>query len=840
MKHPRNTLLLAALMLCGSWAWPAAAETTRNDEPSQSSSSDELDWLFSSDQDQRSEDPQNGTDPSSADGGPAGGSQTATDSGPDARETKGATDEAEPLNTIEVGKDDDSTRIVKPPPKRRAVDEIVVTATKRETDVRDIAGSVSALIGEQLEDAGIVNVEQITEAVPGVNLVETGSNEASSRRSITIRGISADNRQSETVGIFIDETPLTDPFLVIATADANPFDMATVEVLKGPVGTLFGGSSLNGAIRYIPNKPQYEEWSAKGFAELRSFEHGGMEPVFGAAANIPVPGRSDMALRLTGVETRIAGWVDNENPSFTERDYNPSNQRSLRAQFAWQPREDLDFGLMWLSQDTTGYGYALTSASRAGRYESTAEPQQSYATVGYDTLQLTGSWTNPLGELIFIASGSNKYVDGYYDATHQLTQDSPTSLLVSLYRGGGRVLSQELRLVSGTGGRWDWLIGLYNYNYALDIYGEASAGNALAESTPDALLNLLVTAPTSLLVTENGANASRLFVKGDVAEQSAFGETTWHINDSLDLTGGLRVYRFSYDAVSIFNGPLAFVTDPVGAAASGGTSNLPIEKTENGFSPKLSIKWQPLEELMAYATVARGFRFGGVNNIAHPEVPRVFESDALWSAETGMRAQWFDASLVTDITLFAIDWKNAQFNTFTSDGLYGYTDNVGRVEGRGVEGQLVWATPLEGLSLSLTAAHADIKTAEEFTAPNGATTPKDTPWPKAPKWQTMASLSYERAMLGARWRASLAHNYFGEARQILTSDSQIFGYATYGLQLTVKPDNTAWPSLALNVNNLTGVIGRTTVHDAPNGEPDYFAYTPPRNISLRATWNFDQ
>lgn len=320
---------------------------------------------------------------------------------------------------------------------------------------------------------------------------------------------------------------------------------------------------------------------------------------------------------------------------------------------------------------------------------------------------------------------------------------------------------------------------------------------------------------------------------------------SWRFAPDWQLTGGLRLYRFDYDLHVTFDGPICAATDP-SCVASALHSDLPLANQERGMSPKLSLKWDISDDLMAYATAARGFRFGGINPVSHPEIPLTYNSDSLWSYEVGTRSQWLDKTLIGDITAFYIDWTNAQFQTTTSDGLgFGYTDNVGAVKGRGLEGQLIWLTPVSGVKLTAIASFADIVTAADFTKTatgSTSTVPAGTRWPRAPKLQTTTMLDWTHLVGATELGIGATHTYLGKALQNFgaNGDVVIFGYSTLGLQFTAKPIGEGWwPELAVNVNNLKNIQGLNYSYDGAAGVGAHArTYTAPRNISVRLSFDF--
>ena len=153
---------------------------------------------------------------------------------------------------------------------------------------------------------------------------------------------------NQTVGQFIGDIPMTDPYSNYMTPDLDPFDLETVEVLKGPQGTYFGASALNGAIRYVPTRPQLGEWGFRGFAEGMQISEGGTGGTYAAAVTTPIG--DTLALRATGVVQEAPGYIDNLQRD--DRDADSRSKWSARGGLRWQPGERTDINLMFLQQES--------------------------------------------------------------------------------------------------------------------------------------------------------------------------------------------------------------------------------------------------------------------------------------------------------------------------------------------------------------------------------------------------------------------------------------------------------------------------------------------------------
>lgn len=694
------------------------------------------------------------------------------------------------------------------------LDEIVVTATKREESPRALASSVSVLTGDEMENLGLRDVEDIVNQVPGLTISDL--QQGATPKRITVRGISADFVTASTTGVFLDETPFNDATAPQAVLDVNPFDLYSVEVLKGPVGTLFGGSGLNGAIRFIPTPPTMSEWEFRAFAEAGVMPEGDVSQTYGGAINLPLLGRDDLALRLVATDRHSSGYMDSVHPEYMKENINTTDQQAQRAILRWEPLTRLIMSFMYVNQETLLDDIVRFTEKCCESLERTATPRPSPSLSKYQIYNVKGTWAFDWADLVVNLAQLDKEGDVQADFSYLADEDSPppTAKVPSVFNGTSHV--QEVRLVSSDdGGRWDWLVGLFNYRYGVDVLSSVEYDND-TQGTP------------------------ALIADGDfkIAEQALFGEVNWRFAEDFQLTGGVRGYRFAYDIFNETKGAGCVLVDPA-CPTTGFVATSHLTSTEPGINPKLSLKWQARPNLLSYFTLAKGFRFGGVNLIPHPESPTTYKSDSLWNLEAGTRSEWFDRTLITDLTAFALRWSDAQVAVTTSDGATTFIDNVGQVDGRGVEAQVIWFTPLTGVRLTVVPAYADIHTAAQFNS-GSQQVPAGTPWPFAPKLQTSTTLSWAGTLFDAtQVDVGLTHRYSSKALQQLTNRLEVFGFSTLGLQITAKPLSAGyWPELAINLNNLTDVRGETFKRlGLVTGTP-LTAYNEPRSATLRLTFHF--
>ena len=747
-------------------------------------------------------------------------------------------DSGPPAATIPVPQEDDGT----PEPSGTAtqLDDITVTASKRVASPRTLASSVSVLGGEQMEDLGLRDVADIVKQIPGVNIWDLQN--GTTPQKITVRGISSDLGTAATTGVFLDETPFTDATVAVSVLDMNPFDLSSVEVLKGPVGTLFGGSALNGAIRYIPQAPKPGEWELKSFGEVSTTKNGGLSDSYGAALNVPLFDRDDLALRLAGVQRHSSGVMDSVNDSYTKRDINSTDQTSLRGLLGWQALDRLQLTGMIVTQETEVDDVLRFTERSDSTTERSATAQPSPSVNEYQVYNLKGTWAFDWADLVFNVAQLDKRGALLADFSYLAQRSNPPRSAAVTLDYDGTSMVQEVRFVStDDGGDFDWIVGIFNYDY--DVLSEAGLITNNGAITPAGpafgpLLNALPPTSGVIFNQDNQIDAVHVESRARIAEQAAFGEVDWRFFEGLQLSAGLRAYRFTYDIDNTTRGAGCVLADPT-CPATFFVARANPTADEPGLNPRLSLKWQAGRDLMFYMTAARGYRFGGINLIPDPASPRTFKSDSLLNYETGVRTEWLERTLITDLTLFGIDWTDAQVSLISPNLPVAYVDNVGKVNGSGAEAQLIWLTPLPGVRLTVIPAYADIRTAAPFQS--GSTTlPPGMQWPLSPRFSASGTLSgnltlLERALLDA----SVTYRYMSEAPQQLSNTMQkVFGYSTWDFGLTLKSlAPTYWPELSINVNNITNERGVNFVTGYPPLE-NLTAYIEPRRATARLTFHF--
>ena len=711
------------------------------------------------------------------------------------------------------------------------IEEIIVTATKREESLREIPQSITAFAGDALEKSAIQSADQIVRMSPGVNLMDGGQQAA----HITIRGISSSQDANQTTGTIYGNVSLTDPYLQLVTLDPNPFDLKSVEILKGPQGTLFGAGGFGGAIRYVPAPPAFGVWETKYFAEYTSVNESDKgAPIFGAAVNIPIGSNDTVAARLVGIQRREPGFYDDTGRNL--KDINTLKQTGLRGALAWKPSDEWDIKLLYIYQTMSSgdYGFADNADGRLSRSSTpTASPTDNKFQLGNFSVNYAFDWATATSDTAVIKKSVtfNKDQRRTLDPGGLLSLLGVTGLQIDTVNDT-TTATQEFRLTSpaDSDSPWKWASGLF---------GSSEKYHAIiAVPATGPLLPINLPGTGTLLTPDGKVLLGTLNVDAKVQEIALFGELTRQLGDDWSLSLGARAYRTSSGGT----------VNNVGVAFTGIT---PTNETvvEKGISPKVSLSWHATEDIMSYATVSRGYRVGGVQPgivtiVAAGDAPKFFKSDSLMNYELGLRTSWLENTLHADLAAYYLDWRNPQTRVFSSkDGLSNYFTNVGRVAGKGIETSIEWLPPIEGVALTFGGSYNRTVTSVPFPLSDSNIVPTGTPFPQSPKWQTASTLAYSPDI--GDWKPSIAvtHTYLSRAISDLANQFPIFGYQQLDLNLSVVNPTLPWlPNLSIigtNILDERGVTSRTG--SAPGSATSNYieaTYNRPRAITVRISGKF--
>ena len=677
------------------------------------------------------------------------------------------------------------------------VEAVIVTAQKREQNLQDVPIVVNVVSGQQLQDAGVRDVKDLQVLTPGLSVT---SSSGGAQTSIRIRGVGTigDNPGLESsVGTVIDGVYRSRSG--VAFGDLG--ELERIEVLKGPQGTVFGKNTSAGVINVITKAPEFE-FHAEG--ELTAGNHDQR----GLAASVTGPLGETVAARLFVAKRDRDGYYTVRNgagPS-TQGDNDDQDVFTVRGQVSWLPTDALTFRLMadYTKRDehccldvTTSVGAtgaiidALAADAGLGRpadpfsriayanRESTQEIKDKGVSLQADweindDLTLTSitawrDWSNVQGNDIDFSSADlwSRPFDGQTYSKFE-------------------VFSQETRL-AGTAGPLDWMVGAYYSDEQLDSKNFTPYGVSY-ETYFGLLLSSGANPNTVSLLT--GLPAGTNYVPGqgplDTFDHSnkgwaLFTNNTWRIAEGLDLTFGLR---YSDDTKKVFSqyrntspgvACAAAIARPIPAAARAALcapgsdpafNNVDTRQKRSedrlGGTVKLSYRINP--DLMTYVSYASSHKSGGFNldrarlsaGVINPDTS--FPAETVESWEAGFKSQLFDRRLTLNAAAFDQTFKHFQLNTFT--GISFVVASIPKVTSKGVDMDLVWRTPIPGLTTTGGVTYA--VTQYGNFVPGAGVGPR-LPGSRlgyAPLWSASWSATYENDIgSNLKLRASLSGRY---------------------------------------------------------------------------------
>lgn len=704
--------------------------------------------------------------------------------------------------------------------------EIVVTATRRSTNLQDTALSVSALSGETLEEAGITSVADALQFVPGVSLTKNqpGQNE------FIIRGVGTSaSYQSltgaitnSTVSTYLGQVPVTST--VQKSPDYRFVDLNRIEVLRGPQGTLYGQSAMGGVVRYIPNAPDAKSFDATANSYLSVTEDGGNN--YGIDGTINIPFGENLALRAVGYSYNNSGFIDVVGTSQV-KDANKENTWGGRIALRWTPSDRLTIDLNYLHNDVDLKATQLISATYPVDF-SIFTPTV-VTPVSTDRLEV--QHRQPYQEVANLYSADILYNFDAFDAnlivarrdTDARSQFESAEIvgLTDVYFGNfqraeATSTTAELRLASNSKGKFlEWLVG----GYFEETNGLLSSRSV---STGDAfLLSLFGTFPGDV-VTDSGR---QIFYR----EYSAFGELTFNFTDKLALTVGARLakitndYQFKFARGSLEAARLALV----------GVSQKTSE-TVDTYRANLSYKIN--DDILLYTNVASGFRPGGFNlgRTLPTVIPdTTYVSDTLWNYEVGARTSWLDNRLLVNLALYRIDWDNIQLATFDPLTFYTATQNVGGARIEGAEAEISFAVTNE-LRLNANYSYTDARIVEDsplISANIGDSLPGT-----ARNTLTLSGDWQGRVTSDAELFARAAYRYVGKRASQLGAGNDMPEYSLVDLRFGVKMDNGL--TVAFFADNVTNKIAIQQSIAAGLANFSYKAINRPRTFGVNVGFDF--
>jgi len=592
------------------------------------------------------------------------------------------------------------------------IEEIIVTAQRREERLRDVPQSITALTDQTLERWQANDFSDYVGRVPGMNVV---TNQPGSSR-ITLRGLNTEG-VSATMATYVDETPLgSSTGLVnggVLAPDLDPFDIQRVEVLRGPQGTLYGAGALGGLIKFVTRAPSPDELEFRVQATGESTEEG--DESWGARALANVPLGDKAAIRMSGWLRSQGGFID--DPARGAEDINSTDTTGGRASFLVEPTNNLSLRLSALMQDIESDAANTANyfpdpfdpvAGDFDQFRGFSEPND----VSYKIYNATIDWDLGWASLLSATSWSELDQDYVPDFSGQF--GIPSFIDNTLRQDK---FTQELRLTSAETKHLEWLVGVFYTDEDGSIFQDV-----LLEVPPG---------------TPSGLNFG---LDSEYEELAGYGTVTYYFTPQFDVAAGLRYSTNDQTAVQF------------GTAAAAGTQDSDDSVTTYSLAPR----WRINDSTMLYARVASGYRPGGPNVLSQfGTIPPTFDPDEAVNYELGVKTDFFGGMLRLDAAAYFIDWDDIQLLIF--DGVVSGNGNGGTAESKGLE----WTAtllPVDGLSIQWSGAYNEAELTSD-TDPVLVGAVDGDPLPYSPEWTSSLDIDYEwdvftdaSAYVGGGWR----------------------------------------------------------------------------------------
>ena len=736
--------------------------------------------------------------------------------------------------------------------------EIVITAEKRESTVQDTPISLTAVSGADIQDRGLTDLGSLLQSVPGVSMRTSGPGMS----EFEMRGVASTGGNSPTVGFYYDDTPLTAPAatnegkIVISPA---LYDLNRVEVLRGPQGTLYGSGSMGGTIKVVPNPPNPDAFDASAEATFADTDHGGFDHAENAMINLPF-GAGLAAVRIVGSYSYDAGWIDRiviapgqfpvPTNGFTTRgnvlaapveadyhDVNDTARTTVRVSALIKPIDGLSIAPSFFHQKMTAGGLPYIDSDPG----TDAHYQPFDVAENYSDKFTLGSLNVKYATDLFEIASTTSYWTRHEPLIQDTSESWTTGLGITAYDASAGGLgaayayennqshqtTEEIRISSPakSNSRVKWVAGYFyeDFESFWDINFPAANGANVFGAT----------------------DLFAYFSPNKILQQSVFGEVTYNITEPFAITAGLR--RYHYDApVAVYqSGPVA-----------GGTTSTSTAEKDQGVTPKVSLSYDFNRDLLVYATASKGFRPGGgtgpvpTSGPASCETslqaaygtdqfvtgPISFKSDSVWSYELGEKLRAADNRVTVNASGYFENWSGVQQTNALSPCGYIYTANAGDAHIYGGELE-VQAVVVRGLVVSANTAYTHAALASSSLI--GSTFAPGTPIQDVPRWTSSASVSYRHGMTDTlAFMSRLDTNYVGSRTDETYSVNTLPSYELTNVRGGVEADH--WSAYVF-LNNLTdkrAFLNNATA-DAIN-LPTYnrVAVSQPRTVGVDLNYRF--
>lgn len=684
------------------------------------------------------------------------------------------------------------------------VEEIVVTAQKRQERLQDVPVPVTALNAQTLVDKGQLRLQDYYASVPGLNF----SMDNRGAPTLSIRGITTGAFVTPTIGFTVDDVPYGSAVALSSFSpapDIDPNELSRVEVLRGPQGTLYGANSIGGLIKYVTIDPATDAVNGRVQLGTHAIRHGSGEG-YNVSGAINVPLSDTFAIRASGFSRQDPGYIDNVLTG--QKDVNDAQVDGARLSALWRTSDAFALRLSALAQRGQADGASQVHPG-VGDWE-----QQYLGNLGGYDRKVQAYGANVSAR---VGQAELTSITGYNIGRSEDSYDVSSGLgtFTQLFYGVGGVawtdadnetknFSQEFRLALPLSDRIDWLLGAFYTDQRTDLDG----GFVLVD-------------PTTFV---RGQQVSRQRIASSYEEYALFTDVTFRITERFDIQVGGRQSRNRQSSTNVTTG-----TPPL----FGDSLTVLDEFTDNVFTYLVTPRVRLSPDLMLYARLASGYRPGG-SNVAAAGIPASFSPDRTQNYELGAKGDFLDGRLSLDASVYHIIWREIQISQAQSAPPFlGYTDNGSRARSRGIE-LSIEGRPWEKTSASLWTVWNQSELSEALPAASTFPGSVGDRLPYSTRFSGTFSLEQTFPLGRMTGLVAGSANYVGRRAGEFSAPRQVYpSYTRVDLRAGVR--SGSW-NANLFVNNVGDERGELS--GGAGIFPFSFTYIQPRTVGLNLSHSF--